>query len=124
MSKIGRNDPCACGSGKKYKNCCLKTATPVGKKKFTAKLISTPKSVNLMERTYGHKILEPTEALAPQADLSQEKSALQETPVTDRDTNEHASSENASLENASLENASVENTLSSRNPMSQDPTFI
>ena len=22
-SKIGRNDPCACGSGKKYKNCCL-----------------------------------------------------------------------------------------------------
>jgi hypothetical protein len=24
MSKIGRNDPCPCGSGKKYKNCCLK----------------------------------------------------------------------------------------------------
>ena len=22
---IGRNDPCPCGSGKKYKNCCLKT---------------------------------------------------------------------------------------------------
>ncbi len=21
--KIGRNDPCPCGSGKKYKNCCL-----------------------------------------------------------------------------------------------------
>ena len=21
---IGRNDPCHCGSGKKYKNCCLK----------------------------------------------------------------------------------------------------
>jgi len=21
--KIGRNDPCLCGSGKKYKNCCL-----------------------------------------------------------------------------------------------------
>jgi preprotein translocase subunit SecA len=20
--KIGRNDPCTCGSGKKYKNCC------------------------------------------------------------------------------------------------------
>jgi hypothetical protein len=27
--KIGRNDPCPCGSGKKYKNCCLaKQATP------------------------------------------------------------------------------------------------
>ena len=23
--KIGRNDPCPCGSGKKYKNCCLNT---------------------------------------------------------------------------------------------------
>lgn len=22
MGKIGRNDPCECGSGKKYKNCC------------------------------------------------------------------------------------------------------
>ena len=24
--KIGRNDPCPCGSGKKYKNCCWKNA--------------------------------------------------------------------------------------------------
>lgn len=23
--KVGRNDPCPCGSGKKYKNCCLKS---------------------------------------------------------------------------------------------------
>jgi tetratricopeptide (TPR) repeat protein len=23
MAKIGRNDPCPCGSGKKYKKCCL-----------------------------------------------------------------------------------------------------
>ncbi len=23
MSAIGRNDPCPCGSGKKYKRCCL-----------------------------------------------------------------------------------------------------
>lgn len=25
--KIGRNDPCLCGSGKKYKNCCLRKDT-------------------------------------------------------------------------------------------------
>ena len=25
-AKVGRNDPCTCGSGKKYKNCCMKTA--------------------------------------------------------------------------------------------------
>lgn len=24
MARLGRNDPCPCGSGKKYKNCCLK----------------------------------------------------------------------------------------------------
>ena len=24
-AKIGRNDPCPCGSGKKYKNCCLES---------------------------------------------------------------------------------------------------
>ena len=23
LPKIGRNDPCPCGSGKKYKKCCL-----------------------------------------------------------------------------------------------------
>jgi preprotein translocase subunit SecA len=26
MAKVGRNEPCPCGSGKKYKNCCGRTA--------------------------------------------------------------------------------------------------
>ena len=27
-TKVGRNDPCSCGSGKKYKKCCIgKTVT-------------------------------------------------------------------------------------------------
>ena len=26
MAAIGRNDPCHCGSGKKYKQCCLNKA--------------------------------------------------------------------------------------------------
>jgi len=26
--KVGRNDPCPCGSGKKYKRCCLNSKTP------------------------------------------------------------------------------------------------
>ena len=26
--KIGRNDPCSCGSGKKYKRCCVNTRQP------------------------------------------------------------------------------------------------
>jgi len=28
--KIGRNDPCACGSGKKYKHCCAAKAGRMG----------------------------------------------------------------------------------------------
>ena len=26
-AKIGRNDPCPCGSGKKYKNCCMRKSS-------------------------------------------------------------------------------------------------
>lgn len=28
MQKIGRNDPCSCGSGKKYKQCCMEQPAP------------------------------------------------------------------------------------------------
>lgn len=58
--KIGRNDPCSCGSGKKYKNCCMKkeqeqTAakyTPAGKRKFKAKLITIEnKSADIFSRS-------------------------------------------------------------------------
>lgn len=30
MSKVGRNDPCPCGSGLKYKKCCLNTSDKTG----------------------------------------------------------------------------------------------
>lgn len=69
--KAGRNDPCPCGSGKKYKQCCWnKDHAPVQKKKFTAKLISggemksegpskgvsSSRGIDLMERTFGQAI--------------------------------------------------------------------
>lgn len=45
--KPGRNDPCPCGSGKKYKSCCLakeepkkSTYTEAGKRKFKATVLS------------------------------------------------------------------------------------
>lgn len=58
QKKVGRNDPCPCGSGKKYKNCHMlqeketaKTYTPSGKRKFTAKVISTSgKSQSVFQR--------------------------------------------------------------------------
>ncbi len=44
--KVGRNDPCPCGSGKKYKNCCFKNKNQVarytaeGKFKFSAEVVT------------------------------------------------------------------------------------
>ena len=55
--KIGRNDPCPCGSGKKFKQCCFLTKGGSGvKKKLTAKWINQPKGTDLMERTFGAAI--------------------------------------------------------------------
>ncbi|NLW91338.1 MAG: hypothetical protein GXY34_07030 [Syntrophomonadaceae bacterium] len=40
MSKIGRNEPCPCGSGKKYKKCCMDKAVVEAAKKSFAKFLS------------------------------------------------------------------------------------
>lgn len=61
MSKVGRNDPCPCGSGKKYKQCCWNKRLPLGKRKFKASVISSgvnPVSQlpDLMERTFGDAV--------------------------------------------------------------------
>jgi hypothetical protein len=37
MTKVGRNDPCPCGSGKKFKKCCEEKQKS---KKFSAQLLS------------------------------------------------------------------------------------
>lgn len=37
MRTVGRNDPCPCGSGKKYKKCCGEA----GKPKFQAQQITS-----------------------------------------------------------------------------------
>ena len=58
--KVGRNDPCPCGSGKKYKNCHMlleKEATAAkytvgGKRKFKAKVINIQdKSLSVFSRS-------------------------------------------------------------------------
>lgn len=45
--KVGRNDPCPCGSGKKYKKCCEMRLGP--KRKFQATVLSggVPSGQNL-----------------------------------------------------------------------------
>lgn len=58
--KIGRNDPCPCGSGKKYKNCCMKKEqeqaaakyTSSGKRKFKATVLKMEdKSLGVFSRS-------------------------------------------------------------------------
>jgi hypothetical protein len=36
MAKTGRNDPCPCGSGKKYKSCCLTNDEAAERERLTA----------------------------------------------------------------------------------------
>ena len=56
--KVGRNDPCPCGSGKKYKQCCqkkqqaqpAKTYTAAGKRKFKAKVLSSGEGPSLLQK--------------------------------------------------------------------------
>jgi len=71
--RVGRNDPCPCGSGKKYKHCCWKKRLPLSKRKFNATVIasgSQPKreqSLDLMERTFGKAIRSAGEKEKPPA---------------------------------------------------------
>ena len=39
VKKVGRNDPCPCGSGKKYKNCCERSGGAKLGRKFGPKLL-------------------------------------------------------------------------------------
>jgi len=45
MKKVGRNDPCPCGSGKKFKKCC--ESKMIGKKFKATKIDSKPQNSNI-----------------------------------------------------------------------------
>jgi hypothetical protein len=58
--KIGRNDPCPCGSGKKFKHCCLDRHTTVGQTPRTgkeenqsAKKAEQAKLIKRIEKAFG-----------------------------------------------------------------------
>jgi tetratricopeptide (TPR) repeat protein len=44
MAKIGRNDPCFCGSGKKYKRCCLAKVEEAERLAFAAREAAHPRT--------------------------------------------------------------------------------
>lgn len=62
MDKVGRNEPCPCGSGKKFKQCCLSKKGGSGvKRKLSAKWLNPKQQsevdkeeISLMERAFGN----------------------------------------------------------------------
>lgn len=51
-NKVGRNDICPCGSGKKYKKCCgVNAGAP---RKFKATVIKNPMSKSIVPPNGGH----------------------------------------------------------------------
>jgi hypothetical protein len=50
MKKLGRNDPCPCGSGKKYKQCCLK---PGNLPRDSDRSEAVPKAIQWLFTKYG-----------------------------------------------------------------------
>lgn len=58
QKKPSRNDPCPCGSGKKYKQCCW-GKPPTLKTQHKVTVLSKPKQPpNLMNRAFGQAIEE------------------------------------------------------------------
>ncbi len=82
QEKIQRNDPCPCGSGKKYKQCCLKKEGP--KRSFKAKVLSNrpnpsrsedepmapplEQKVDLMDRAFGKALQQMKEPFIARED--------------------------------------------------------
>lgn len=71
MKKVGRNDPCPCGSGKKYKKCCEERLGP--KKKFQASLLTEKTSLQgkasqISLNFFNKPLLPPAEPRKPEED--------------------------------------------------------
>ncbi len=84
MEKAGRNDPCPCGSGLKYKKCCWLKSQPQ-KKKLTAKVINS--GGGLMQRAFkGPSSVQPS--------LTEISPSEQEVHTEENATNDEKSDEN------------------------------
>jgi hypothetical protein len=58
MSKLGRNEPCHCGSGKKFKKCCLNKnkISLENKKTFTASIPQPPKTETYIPKPFNYEV--------------------------------------------------------------------
>jgi hypothetical protein len=53
MSKVGRNDPCPCGSGKKYKQCCLDAQRQQTGDPEQERSLGVPKAIDWLHSRHG-----------------------------------------------------------------------
>ena len=53
MAKIGRNDPCPCCSGKKYKQCCLKHQEDQAAEARHDRSFAVPKAIDWLSSRHG-----------------------------------------------------------------------
>ncbi len=77
MKKPGRNDPCPCGSGKKYKKCCEEKAKH---KKFHAEMISSSELTSAQPTQHTSKVSSMFFQKTLPSLVSKPKEAVQEEP--------------------------------------------
>ena len=83
--KVGRNDPCPCGSGKKYKSCCQSketsrtTLASLKNRKITAKWLNAPQGPDLIERMFGDAIASTGKTFSASEKAGKEKNEEFET---------------------------------------------
>ena len=77
VPKAGRNDPCPCGSGKKYKHCCLEKD----------RAVELAPAVRQRVALQAHKATQAAQQKDFQADLLQSQAAWQEAQALDAASN-------------------------------------
>ena len=61
MSKVGRNDPCPCGSGKKYKQCCLESQREQAVDPEQERSLGVPKAIDWLHSRHGKAAMKALE---------------------------------------------------------------
>jgi hypothetical protein len=80
MKKYGRNDPCPCGSGKKFKKCCESTmiggkfrATKIEPATSASIVSSTSKMANLFQSHVAKPPVSPSKPIVASAPVKEKK---------------------------------------------------
>jgi tetratricopeptide (TPR) repeat protein len=76
MTKTGRNDPCPCGSGRKYKVCCLKKHEDAARERFQQAAAESAAQAAAAAAKTRRQALATLEALDHERDLAEDSNAV------------------------------------------------